>query len=217
MAEDKITGIEKLAQGKAKEKSKALPSKPFEEIHPTHVEKPAKAEATEKVNKGDSLLEEVRALNQRTEHAIHSSPKELGMQVEDIVAEIDTLRNTLETPNLEIRSSIREILKNKLSHIDENLKIALEKAGLEYIPPEKPSGLTTPIERFLGLLTHGQHQLETLAKDVHSFSMGEREISPANMILIQIKVSTIQQEIELFTSMLNKALESTKAMLNVQV
>jgi len=43
------------------------------------------------------------------------------------------------------------------------------------------------------------------------------QLSPATMLLIQIKVGYIQQEIELFTSMLNKALESTKTIMNVQV
>jgi hypothetical protein len=164
-----------------------------------------------------NLLDEVRDLNQRTEHLVRSNPQELAGKVEDIVAQIDTLKDTLEKPNVTLRGSVREILRNKLAHIDENLKVALEKANIEYVPPEKPKGMANPIDRFLGLLTHGQEQLSSLAQDVRAFSLGDKEISPANMLLIQIKVTYIQQEIELFTSMLNKALESTKSMLNVQV
>lgn len=167
--------------------------------------------------KAQNLLDEVRDLSQRTDYVIHSSPSELALKVDDVVAQIDSIKQTLETPNLQLKSSVREILKNKLAHIDENLKVALDKAGIEYIPPQKPTGTSTPIDRFLGLLTHGQHQLETLGKDVQALSIGQKEITPANMLLIQIKVSYIQQEIELFTAMLNKALESTKTLLNVQV
>jgi hypothetical protein len=69
----------------------------------------------------------------------------------------------------------------------------------------------------LGLLTHGQTQLDTLTKDIGIMRQQQGEINPADMLLIQIKVTHIQQEIELFTSILNKALESTKTVMNVQV
>jgi hypothetical protein len=75
----------------------------------------------------------------------------------------------------------------------------------------------SPIDRFLGMLTHSQTQLQSLASDVVKLQGPDGNITPANMLLIQIKVGHISQEIELFTSMLNKALESTKAIMNVQV
>ena len=43
------------------------------------------------------------------------------------------------------------------------------------------------------------------------------QITPANMLAIQMKMGYVQQQIELFTSLLNKALESTKTIMNVQV
>jgi hypothetical protein len=175
-------------------------------------EQKALAQKTEK-----TLFDEVRELNKKINYATRSSPGELASQADDVVAQIDMLKNKLETPDLEIKSSVQTLLRNKLNHIDENLKIALDKAGIEYKPPEKPTSLAKPVDRFLGLLTHSQSQLETLAEDVRSMANMEKELSPANMLLIQIKVSYIQQEIELFTSMLNKALESTKTIMNVQV
>jgi hypothetical protein len=164
-----------------------------------------------------TIFDEVKELGQRVDFASKSTPHELASQAEGVIAEIDVLKNKLETPNLEIKSSVQTLLRNKLSHIDENLKVALDNAGLEYKPPEKANSLAKPIDRFLGLLTHSQSQLETLAEDVKTMSLMEKELSPASMLMIQIKVSYIQQEIELFTSMLNKALESTKTIMNVQV
>jgi hypothetical protein len=73
------------------------------------------------------------------------------------------------------------------------------------------------MERFLGLLTHSQAQLGNLAGDIKGITTMDKELSPATMLLLQVKVGYIQQEIELFTSMLNKALESTKTIMNVQV
>jgi len=164
-----------------------------------------------------SLFDEVRELNKKVEHVARSSPNELSAQAEDVVAQIDTLKNKLETPNLEIKGGVQTVLRDKLSHIDESLKIALDRAGVEYKPPPKSTSLNKPIDRFLGLLTHSQNQLGNLSEDVKTMSLMGNQLSPATMLLIQIKVGYIQQEIELFTSMLNKALESTKTIMNVQV
>lgn len=178
-----------------------------------------KAEGLEKnasEKAGATLFDEVRKLNQRPDIATRSSPNELVAQAEDVIAQIDTLKTKLETPELDIKSSVQTLLRNKLNHIDDNLKVALDKTGSEYATPERSDGMSKPIDRFLGLLTHSQSQLETLASDVKAMAV-ENEMSPASMLLIQIKVAKVQQEIELFTSMLNKALESTKTIMNVQV
>jgi hypothetical protein len=165
-----------------------------------------------------SLEDAVRELSQKTHNLTRATPLELAKHSEDIIAQIDTLKSKLQTPDLDLRSGMQNVLKDKLNHIDENLKVALEKAGLEYVPPDlQKNGLATPIERFVGLLTHGQTQLETLTKDIKTMRDKGAEINPADMLLIQVKVTHVQQEIELFTSMLNKALESTKTVMNVQV
>jgi hypothetical protein len=44
-----------------------------------------------------------------------------------------------------------------------------------------------------------------------------KQFTAADMLAMQIKVGYVQQEIEFFTSLLNKALESTKTIMNVQV
>jgi hypothetical protein len=174
--------------------------------------------STENAGKANAtLFDEVKNLNQRPQYATRSSPNELAAQAEDVIAQIDILKNKLETPDLDIKSSVQTLLRTKLNHIDDSLKVALDKTGSEIAKPEKVSeGMSKPIDRFLGLLTHSQSQLETLASDVKAMAV-ENEMSPASMLLIQIKVARVQQEIELFTSMLNKALESTKTIMNVQV
>jgi hypothetical protein len=95
----------------------------------------------------------------------------------------------------------------------------MNRAGLEYTPQPagNQSGLIAPIDRFIGFLTHGQYQLQKLASDVQMMHLNKEEISPASMLAIQIKVGYVQQEIEFFANMLNKALESTKTIMNVQI
>jgi hypothetical protein len=97
------------------------------------------------------------------------------------------------------------------------LRIALTKAGVEYTPAEKVSPTENPIVKFVGYLTHAQYQLQHLGDTIEQLQLTQKELTPANMLAIQIKVGYVQQEIEFFTSLLNKALESTKTIMNVQV
>lgn len=168
--------------------------------------------------KKPSLMDEVANFNQKVDSASKSNPKNIAVQATELIAQLDELKTRLaSTPNLEIKSSVQNLLRNKLSHIDESLKIALNKAGVEYVPPVAQKNLATPIERFLGFLTDAQNQLQGLGGEVEKLALQKGEISPASMLAIQVKVGYVQQEIEFFTSLLNKALESTKTIMNVQV
>ncbi len=115
---------------------------------------------------------------------------------------------------------MQTLLKNKLTHINDNLRIALNKAGVEYaLPNENPTAqnLLNPVDRFLGLLTNGQYQLQNLSAELEHMSTAGVQLSPANMMAIQIKVNQVTQQIELFINLLNNAIQSTKTIMNVQV
>lgn len=165
-----------------------------------------------------SLMDEVRDLSRKADNiAKGGTPQDLIAQAQDVIKQMGTIKDKLQTPNLEIKSSVQTLLRNKLTHIDENIKIALSKAGVEYKPSEKPNGVTNPIERFLGFLTDGQYRLQHLSEEVQVLGDNRESFSPATMLALQLKVSYISQELEFFTSVLNKALESTKTIMNVQV
>ena len=170
-----------------------------------------------------SFMDQVRELQKKVGEIETASPDTLIQKAHTAIAQIEDVKGKLAQPNLEIKGSIQTLLTNKLSHIDESLKVALNRAGSEYASPVAGPGKgevaspQNPIERFLGFLTHGQYQLQKLAEDVHQMHLSKTEISPASMLAIQIKVGYVQQEIEFFTALLNKALESTKTIMNVQV
>lgn len=179
--------------------------------------KTAGAESIEPVSKS-SLMDEVRNLNQRVDRFSSVNSKDLVAQASEVINHIGSIKQKLATPNLEIKPGTQTLLQNKLLHIDDNLRVALSKAGVEYSPPtHADSKLVNPIERYLGFLTNGQEQLKSISHEVELMHLNRKEISPANMLRIQIKVGYIQQEIEFFTAVLNKALESTKTIMNVQV
>lgn len=175
------------------------------------------SEKVEPVTKS-SLMDEVRNLNSRVDRFASVNAKDLVAQADEVVKQIDTIKSKLKTPELELKPATQTLLQNKLSHIDENLRVAMSKAGLEYNPQTSLENKTVnPIERFLGFLTNGQTQLASLGNEINQMHLNNKEISPANMLRIQMKVGYITQEIEFFTAVLNKALESTKTLMNVQV
>src|SRR5690606_38664680 len=91
---------------------------------------------TEKVE--HTLFDEVRDLHKQVNFATKATPEQLAYQAEDVIAQIDILKTKLETPDLQIKDSVQTVLRNKLNHIDDSLKVALSNAGIEYKPPEKP-------------------------------------------------------------------------------
>lgn len=230
--EEKIEKIEKIDKLDKKEKTNSIeelynqdaskiaePNKDhFEALMAQEKKKPA-VEPTGAISEGSkpSLMDEVSTFNTKVESASRSNPKNIAVQATELIAQLDELKSKLATPNIELKSSVQNLLKNRLSHIDESLKIALNKAGVEYVPPPEQKNLSTPIERFLGYITDAQAQLQSLGGDVEKIALKKGEISPADMLAIQVKVGYIQQEVEFFTSLLNKALESTKTIMNVQV
>ena len=69
----------------------------------------------------------------------------------------------------------------------------------------------------MSFLTNSQQQLENLNGTIAHLNIAGPNLSPANMLAIQLKMNAVTQQIELFTSLLNKALESAKTIMNVQV
>jgi len=168
-------------------------------------------------SKSTSLMDEMSKLNKNIANISNLSPENIKTQAKGVIAQIENVKTQLSQAHTEIKPSYQTLLRNRLTHIDDNLKIALNKAGVEYTPPQVTSPESAnPIHKFIGFLSNSQHQLENLNVAVDQFNV-TGQITPANMLAIQMKMGYIQQQIELFTSLLNKALESTKTIMNVQV
>jgi len=167
-----------------------------------------------------SLMDELKKLNTKVSKISHMSPEDLRNQARDVIAQIENVKTQLANVQ-EIRPAFHTVLHNKLTHIDESLRIAMNKAGVEYkLPPPDTqiTGRVNPIEKFIGYLTQSQHQLAHLGQTIEQLGLTDgKTLTPAHMLALQMKVGYVQQQIELFTSLLNKALESTKTIFNTQV
>jgi hypothetical protein len=183
------------------------------------VEEVSATQSKKAKSKSTSLMDEVSKLNKNVANISHLSPEDIKAQAKNVIAQMEDVKTQLSQIKGEIKPSYQTLLRHRLTHIDESLKIALNKAGVEYTPPAPAVGgkeSANPIHKFIGFLTNSQHQIDNLNTAVNQLSAAG-EITPANMLAIQMKMGYVQQQIELFTSLLNKALESTKTIMNVQV
>lgn len=179
---------------------------------------PAAPSADAVASKPNSIMDEVAKLNSKVNNINQLTPEDLKNQAHQIIAQLEEAKTQLSQAGAEINPSYQNVLRNRLTHIDDNLKVALSKAGVEYTAPAvSQAGAANPIERFMGYLTQGQYQLEHLSQTIDQLNLTGAQLTPANMLALQIKVGQITQEIELFTNLLNKSLESTKTIMNVQV
>lgn len=169
-------------------------------------------EAVQKVSPMEAAVPTNRPHNHRV-----PTTQELIAETNKAVQGMESVKRKLATPGLELQNAEVHNLKNKLSHIQDSIKIALGKVGLDYTPPETPKGLISPLQKFIGHLTHGQAQLESLSTDVTNLANEKTTLHPSQMLALQVKIGFINQELEFFASALNKSLESFKTIMNVQV
>lgn len=213
--EEKVAAIGKIGE-EATKTVKRIPNQDhFESLMSQRATKPEIASVEEAQTK-PSPIEELQSTGARIDRTQVVTPNDVIAQARKTIGTIDGIKQDLQTPHLDIKGSVDHLLTNKLVHIDENLQVALSKIGSE-VKPQEPLGISKPIEKFLSFLTHSQHQLDTLATDVQNMQEHGSNFSAAAMLAVQTKVGYVQQELEFFTSLLNKALESTKTIMNVQV
>ena len=104
-----------------------------------------------------SLMDEVRNLNQKVDRFSKVSPRELVAQADEVINQIETIKQKLTTPNLEIKPATQTFCKTNWptsmkTYGWHSLKQAWNITPGEHLDNKK----VNPIERFLGFLTHAQ-------------------------------------------------------------
>lgn len=216
----KIEQVEKTGKSKGVEPTTELEgverTAPNKEKFDQLVKQPEPSTQTQQVAKTDKPTStDATAATQPVERVSRPTQTEIVKKTDSIVHRMDEIKSTLETPNVKINPAHQGILQSKLSHINDSIKIALSKVGVEGTPPPTMLPGGGAVERFLGMLTHSQSQLSQLSSTMQSDVGGA--FSPAQLLAVQIKVNHMQQEVEFFTSALSKALEGIKTIMNVQV
>ena len=182
------------------------------------IEKDARGLTNTQPTKKPTLIDAIRdANNQISKMSSNPSSIEIVEQTKKAIKSIEIAKDQLSTKNLELKPSIKNLLRTKLTVINEGLQVALAKAGVEVKMQDTFVGIEGPLNRFLGMLTGGQEKLHKISAHVQGLAEEGNTLKPEDMLAIQIKVHKVQHEIELFSSILNKSLESVKTIMNVQV
>jgi len=216
-AVEKISSLEKRKEADFMER--APPNKErFDALIAVEEKPPVSPQPVEQV----PLLEEVQQVEGHVDLLHRKTPEEVMAQTKEVIAQIGDIKSKLKTPDLQLSPAAQTVMQSKLSHIDDKLRVAVEQVGGEYTPlsevsAEEKGGLRSPVERFMGSLSVGEEQLENVFQQVNTINSTTGNIPPGTFLLLQIKMAFVQQELEFFTAVLNKALESTKTLMNVQV
>lgn len=146
-----------------------------------------------------------------------------GPSYETLLAQAKTAQDTLgtvaeklNTPNLKLKRSQTHLLKNKLNDANSYIRAAGAKLGVEGKPMKTASG-GGPIERFFGYINDGQDQLVQAQTQLQELSAKGTQLRPTDMMMVQIKLSFAQQELEFSSTLLSKVIDSLKTIINVQL
>lgn len=77
--------------------------------------------------------------------------------------------------------------------------------------------LSKPLHTFFNFIARGENQLYTVQRELDTIYKSSDALHPAALLRLQLKMTHISQQLELFTSMLNKGLESSKTVFNTQI
>lgn len=160
------------------------------------------------------------------------SPLDLTMQkplnqgppsMESILGQMKTtssalgdVQKKLQTKNLKLKASQKYLLRNKLGEANDHINQVSDKLGAPKTRA-KQKGKQNPIGKFIGLLDDGQNQLTSAQKMLEKISSSKKPIDPAEMLLVQVKLSKASQALEYSSVLLSKAIESMKMLFNVQI
>lgn len=143
----------------------------------------------------------------------------LMTQVKTASTTMGDIQGQLNTPNLKLKQSQKYILKNKLSEANSHIRSANSKMGVgayDAIGDEddKPK---SPFAKFLAFANDGQMQLQAAQDHLDKLKADGQDLNPADLLLVQIKMSKANQELEYTSVLLGKAMDDLKTIFNVQL
>jgi len=145
------------------------------------------------------------------------TPKSLSEQAGHLQSQLRRPRAVLlESGTLPLDAKTVTTLSGHIEHVERSLREASKIAtGVEVggkVPTEQSPGV-----RFLSYVTESEKHLSNMVAEIEAMELSKDKLTPAKLLAIQVKLGFVQQELEFFTTVLNKALESTKTIMNVQI
>lgn len=148
-----------------------------------------------------------------------ANPNTILAQIQMVQNSMLNVKGQVSNPNLKLNTSQKNVLKTKLISANSTLEAAHLKMGGTLDKQEEDAGGAPskgPVAQFLGLLSNGLDQLESTKQHVKTVS-NNGQLSPADFLMIQIKLAKAGQEIEFAGVLLSKTLDGFKQLMSVQL
>jgi flagellar hook-basal body complex protein FliE len=142
----------------------------------------------------------------------------LNSQITDSKNNLQNIQNDLNAnQNMKFKKSQEYLMKNKLQDANEHIQSAGEKLGAT-MPENKeaPPG-SGPVNKFINLLESGQNNLQAASDHLNEITTSGKQIDPGDMLLVQIKLSQAQQEINFTSILVSKVVEGFKTISQTQI
>lgn len=150
------------------------------------------------------------------------SPETIKASALSIRAKLDAPNATLisyQEKDVDIPKQYMPQLNAHIEHVDKSLVDATSTiTGVEVQATATPSSTSaSPPMRFLHYLTDSDKRLDTIIADVTKATSGGHRLTPEKLMAVQIKLNFASQELEFFTNVLNRSVETVKTLMNVQI
>jgi hypothetical protein len=145
------------------------------------------------------------------------SHESISNQISSTSSVLGDLQNQLNNKNLNLRQSQKYLLRNKLASANQNIRTAATKAGVDTGSPPSQFSRQSPINKFLGMISDSQSQLSNAQTEINNLNMNGQSMNPGDLLLIQVKLSKAQQELEYSSVLLSTATSDIKTLFNIQL
>lgn len=145
------------------------------------------------------------------------SPTQVQEQMNSTSSRLGDIKSKLHTKNLKLKQSDKYLIRNKLSSANEKLRQVAEKTGAKSASKSLSLGSKNPIEKFLALVSDGQEQMESAARQMASLGKSGKQINAGDLLYIQTKLQKATQELDFTSMLLGKSIDAIKTVFNIQI
>lgn len=139
-------------------------------------------------------------------------------QTKDANTSLQGIKNDLNNnPTLKFKKSQEYLMKNKLADAQENIQAAGNRLGAQIPEPKPVSAGANPVQKFIGMVEDGQNQMTAAQEQINLMQQTGKSINPADMMLVQVKLSQAQQALGFTSILLGKVVETFKQWMNIQI
>lgn len=136
-------------------------------------------------------------------------------QLDNLLKNIQTVQQKAGAPlgKIAFNQALKPQVLDHTGRLNENYTVIGGKLALAPAKLEEPSKATATLEHFVNYIAGAQNQMRNVTEALQKKG---QNITPADLLAVQSKMNGIQIQIEFFTTIIGKAVDNIKTVLNIQ-